>query len=85
MAWHHSGRAPQWPGSKDRGHSLLALARGHAPTQRAPTAPDAPTAHCGPLVLQVSLVDEGRRLVPLVYYADGGGLYEGAAATAALP
>ena len=56
-----------------------------AATQRAPTAPDAPTTHCGPLVMQVSLVDEGRRLVPLVYYADGGGLYEGAAATAALP
>ena len=33
----------------------------------------------------VSLVDEGRKLVPLVYYADGGGLYEGAAATATLP
>ena len=33
----------------------------------------------------VSLVDEGRRLVPLVYYADGGGLYEGAAVTATLP
>ena len=37
------------------------------------------------LVMQISLVDEGRRVVPIVYYADGGGLYEGAAATAALP
>ena len=37
------------------------------------------------LVMQISLVDEGRRVVPIVYYADGGGLYEGGAATAALP
>lgn len=32
----------------------------------------------------VSLVDEGRRVVPIVYYANDGGLYEGAATTAAL-
>eukprot|EP00320_Phaeocystis_rex_P019598 CAMPEP_0119076500 /NCGR_PEP_ID=MMETSP1178-20130426/87465_1 /TAXON_ID=33656 /ORGANISM="unid sp, Strain CCMP2000" /LENGTH=170 /DNA_ID=CAMNT_0007058789 /DNA_START=139 /DNA_END=651 /DNA_ORIENTATION=- len=33
----------------------------------------------------VSLVDEGRRIVPIVYYSSGGGLYEGVATTAELP
>ena len=75
--WAQEERRPAW--MLRRGCSMACAPYG--------ACPKAPSHYCRwpTLVMQISLVDEGRRVVPIVYYADGGGLYEGAAATAALP